>query len=282
MKLNRQLGAFMILILWLVPALFACNSNSGNTKSEMQSGVEAPADEDDRLSIEETYRDAGPYATTNKFVADFTIFYPSRLEGDHPIVTWGNATLTPTLTYYKFLTHLASWGFVVIASDSVLTQTGDDLIAGIDYLIEQNATATSEFYGMLDTDHIGTIGHSQGGGGAINAATDERVTCSVPIAPTPGAIDQVEGPVFLIAGNQDMLVSASMVRSLIYTLATGPTVFAIVDGMDHLFFAEDAGGYITSWLMYHLQGDQYAGDAFIGDCEICSNSQWEVEMKLFP
>jgi hypothetical protein len=294
MKLNRQLGAFMILILWLVPALSACHSNSENTKSEQPAGVEAPPeseepigveappDGEDRLSIEETYRDVGPYAATNKHVADFTIFYPSRLEGDHPIVTWGNATMTPTVVYHAFLTHLASWGFVVIASDSVLTQTGEDLIAGIDYLIEQNETATSEFYGMLDTNHIGTVGHSQGGGGAINAATDERVTCSVPIMPSPGAIGQVEGPVFLIAGSRDLIIPAVMVRSIIYDLASGPTIFAIADGMGHLFFDEEAGGYITSWLMYHLQDDLYAGDAFIGDCEICSNTLWEVEMKHFP
>lgn len=40
-----------------------------------------------------------------------------------------------------------------------------------------------------------------------------------------------------------------------------------------------ARGYITAWFMYCLQGDEFAGDAFIGDCEICSNKNWDVKMK---
>jgi hypothetical protein len=282
MQLNRHIGTFMILILCLVLALCACNSNSKNSSSESLASDETPAGDEDAYGIEETYSDTGPYATTRKKVTDFTLFYPSHLEGDHPIVTWGNGTMAPTFVYSGFLTHLASWGFVVIASDSVLTLSGNDLIAGIDYLIEENQTPTSEFYGMLDTDHIGTAGHSQGGGGAINAASDARVTCSVPISPAPGAIRQVEGPVFLIAGSVDSVISASLIRSTIYNLAYGPTVFGIAEGMSHWSFTGEAGGYITTWLMYHLQGDEYAGDAFIKGCEICSNGNWEVEMKNFP
>jgi pimeloyl-ACP methyl ester carboxylesterase len=266
----------------LALALSACNSNSEKTDSEDPAGVEAPPGAEGRYRIDETYSDAGPYATTYKRVDDFTIFYPSQLEGYHPIITWGNGTMAPTVIYSPFLTHLASWGFVVIASHSVLTLSGEDLIAGIDYLIEQNDTATSEFYGMLDTDRIGTAGHSQGGGGAINAATDARVSCAVPITPAPGGIRRVDGPVLLIAGSDDVIISAALVRSTCYNPATGPTVFAIAEEMGHVGFAAEAGGYITAWFMYHLQGDEYAGDAFTGECEICSNRKWDVEMKNYP
>lgn len=236
-------------------------------------------------SIEGTYAASGPYATTRINDGGFTIFYPTRLPGNHPIITFGNGTGAPTFTYMPLLNHLASWGFVVIDSNGVMTQTGAQLINGIDYLIEENETTGSRFYGKLDTDHIGTSGHSQGGGGAINAATDPRVTCSVPIAPSPGQIRQVDGPVFLVAGRTDMLVSAALVRSTSYVMANGPTVFGIVDGMGHMSFAGNAGaarGYITAWFMYYLQGDDEAGDAFTGPCEICSNSSWSVETKNYP
>jgi pimeloyl-ACP methyl ester carboxylesterase len=266
MKMNRKAGTVLALVLGLAVLLTACDP---------------PGDS----PIEAAYSDAGPYTAKSKRVTGFTIFYPTQLEGNHPIITWGNGTSAPTMVYSPLLNHLASWGFVVIASDSVMTQSGDDLIAGIDYLIEQNETAGSEFYGMLDTGRIGTSGHSQGGGGAINAATDSRVTCSVPIAPSPGSIRQVDGPIFLVAGRSDFLVSAALVRSTSYAPADGPTVFGIVDGMGHVAFTGNAGnarGYITAWFMYHLQGDEYAGEAFIGDCEICSKSNWEVESKNFP
>lgn len=236
-------------------------------------------------SIEVTYAAKGPYATRQVNEGGYTIVYPAQLTGNHPIITFGNGTGAPTFTYMPLFNHLASWGFVVIDSNGVMTQNGEQLVDGIDYLIEQNETAQSMFYGKLDTDHIGTSGHSQGGGGAINAARDPRVTCSVPIAPSPGQIRQVEGPVFLVAGQADTMVSAALVRSTSYAMANGPTVFGIVDGMGHMGFAGNAGdarGYITAWFMFYLQGDEYAGEAFTGPCEICSKSNWTVESKNFP
>lgn len=235
--------------------------------------------------IEKTYAADGPYATSSESTTGFKIYYPKNMIGDHPIITWGNGTGTPTMVYTPFLKHLASWGFVVIATNSVMTQTGNQMIRGVDYLIEQNGKASSKFYNMIDTEHIGTTGHSQGGGGAINAATDSRVTCSAPVAPSPGHIRKIEGPVFLVAGRRDAIVSAALVRSTSYAIATGPTIFGIVNGMGHLNFIGnlgDARGYITAWFMYHLQGDEYAGEAFVRECEICNNNSWEVDLKNFP
>jgi hypothetical protein len=264
--MNRTSKIALALVLWLTFVISACEP--------------PPAG----LEIEDTYSDAGPFSTTSKSVDGFKIFYPKNLEGDHPIITWGNGTGAPTMVYSPFLKHLASWGFVVIASNSVMAQDGNDLVAGIDYLIDQNETAHSEFSGMLDTDHIGTTGHSQGGGGAINAATDSRVTCSAPIAPSPAKIGRVKGSMFLVAGTADTIVSQALVRFTSFDWASCPTVFGIADGMGHLAFVGNAGGargYITAWFMYHLQGDEYAGEAFSGDCEICSNRNWSVEMKNF-
>jgi len=235
--------------------------------------------------IDDRYAGNGPFATSSESVTGFKIFHPTNMVGNHPIITWGNGTAAPTFMYQPFLNHLASWGFVVIASNSTMTQSGQEMIDGINYLTEQNSRSSSKFYGMLDIEHIGATGHSQGGGGAINAATDSRVTCSAPLAPAPGRIGQVKGPVFLVAGRRDFIVSSFLVNSTSYTPATGPTIFGIVDGMGHVSFSGNAGaarGYVTAWFMYHLQGDDYAAQAFIGECEICGNSSWQIKMKNFP
>jgi dienelactone hydrolase len=266
MKLNGKTGIVLAFVIGLAVVLSACEPQPSG------------------LAIESTFSVKGPFLTISKKVTGYTIFYPKNLEGDHPIITWGNGTYAPTLSYRPLLSHLASWGFVVIASDSLMTQSGDDLVAGIDYLIELNATAGSEFYGMLDTDNVGTAGHSQGGGGAINAAKDPRVTCSVPIAPSPGKIAHVACPIFLVAGLADTIVSSVLVHLTSYVRSTCPTVFGIIDKMSHLSFIGNAGairGYLTAWFMYHLQGDMYAGMAFTGDCEICGNINWDVKMKHF-
>jgi dienelactone hydrolase len=235
--------------------------------------------------VEDRYAEKGPFATSKESITGYEIFYPRNMVGNHPIITWGNGTGSPTIVYHSFLNHLASWGFVVIASDSVMTQSGTEMIGGIDYLIEQNSNSSSKFYGMLDIERIGTTGHSQGGGGAINAATDSRVTCTAPLAPSPGSIEQVDGAVFLVAGQMDFIVSSELVLMSSYTMANGPAVFGIHSTMGHLGFTGNGGdsrGYVTAWFMYQLQADEYAAQAFVGECEICEHSSWEVKMKNFP
>ena len=57
----------------------------------------------------------------------FTLYYPTNLGAGgvrHPIVTWGNGTNAVPSQYSGLLNQLASWGFVVIASNS--TATGSD------------------------------------------------------------------------------------------------------------------------------------------------------------
>jgi dienelactone hydrolase len=265
------LAGLLVMFTGCVPSDGGCGSSGGGTGG-------ATAD------IEAEYAVTGPHATTSTTVTGYRIFHPRQMSGGHPIITWGNGTGAPTLTYTALLNHLASWGFVVIASDSTMTQSGAEMIGGIDYLIEQNATPGSAFYGKLDASKIGSTGHSQGGGGAINTASDPRVKCSVPIAPSPGQIGQVKGPTFLVAGASDTIVSASLVRSTSYALAKAPTLFGIAAGMGHMNFAGDAGmarGYITAWFMSYLQADPVAAKAFTGSCEICTNPNWQVEKKNF-
>ncbi len=235
-------------------------------------------------NIENTYAAGGSFAVTTTNVTGYQIFHPRDMKGGHPIITWGNGTGAPTISYNALLRHLASWGFVVIASNSTMTQSGEEMVGGIDYLIAENANRNSKFYGMLDTAHIGTTGHSQGGGGAINAATDPRVTCTVPLAPSPGQIRQVTCPTFLVAGSADTIVSASLVRSMSYAPANAPTIFGIIAGADHFEFIGDAGksrGYLTAWFMSYLQGDQVAQQAFEEGGELSGNSNWSVERKNY-
>lgn len=237
--------------------------------------------------IERTYSSQGPYDISRVNQDGFSIFYPTELDGNHPIITFGNGTGAPTFVYIPLLRHFASWGFIVIDSNRMMTQTGAFLVDGIDYLIEQNDTKDSLFYGKVDTEHIGTCGHSQGGGGAINAAAmDPRVTCIAGLAPSPsGNIWQVDCPMFVVASDLDTTIPPDMVRSRIFSLSITPTVFGIVEGMEHTDFIAgggDARGYVTAWFMYYLQDDRTAGRAFTGRCEICDADNWTVETKRFP
>src|SRR6186713_3192514 len=90
----------------------------------------------------------------------FTMFRPMDLAASglcHPVVTWGNGTGSTPNLYGVFLRHLASHGFVVIASDSknVARGTPPPMVAGVTWVLEQNDDPSSPLYRHIDTAHVG-------------------------------------------------------------------------------------------------------------------------------
>lgn len=236
------------------------------------------------LPIDTEFSGSGPHTANRVKVTGFTIFYPRQMNGRHPIITWGNGTGAETEAYKELLSHLATWGFVVIASDSSNTGSGLEMIEGIEYMLKQNESRSSPFYRKLDPERIGSIGHSQGGAGSINTAVDSRVKCAVPIAPARGEIDMVKCPIFLIAGSQDNLVPPYFVRFTSYASAKAPTILGILQEVKHGPFAENyikAKGYITAWFLYQLEANRDASRAFIDECEICNHPDWRVYKRNF-
>src|SRR5690606_10591546 len=114
----------------------------------------------------------------------FNVYRPQNLADSgycHPILIWANGYRDnpeqnpPDCVvdagsnqwcgqYSPMLNHLASHGFVVVASLSTATAEGDPLptIAGLDWILEQAEDATSPYYGRLDTENIGQLEHSYG------------------------------------------------------------------------------------------------------------------------
>jgi hypothetical protein len=105
----------------------------------------------------------------NAASALYVVYYPVEARGLAPILLWGNGTGAAPAQYGVLLTHLASWGFVVVASTSPNTGTGREMLAGEDTLVAANADPTSRFFGRLDVAHVGALGHSQGADGAVQA-----------------------------------------------------------------------------------------------------------------
>ena len=85
--------------------------------------------------------------------------------------------------YRALLNHLASHGFVVIASNStnVAQGTPAPMVAGVTWVLEQNADPASPMYQRIDTTHIGGTGHSQGGFATTTAGADARITTIAPL-----------------------------------------------------------------------------------------------------
>jgi pimeloyl-ACP methyl ester carboxylesterase len=239
--------------------------------------------------VETLYATRGPYRT---FVepatgpgGDYYLFVPRKIvQGTrrYPILTWGNGTFGLPQNYLELLDHLASHGFVVIAAKDFFTGTGEAMIQGVDWLLQQNADPGSPLYQTLDPAAIGATGHSQGGQGTINAGNDPRVTCTAPIQGVAGEVDGLQGPMFALAGESDRVVPAQRVADEIYRPARVPSVLGVLRDSGHLEPLGDGGryrGYLTAWFAACLRGDELALEAFLAPCTLCDNPDWEVYRK---
>ncbi|MEV5438405.1 ricin-type beta-trefoil lectin domain protein [Streptomyces sp. NPDC052682] len=112
---------------------------------------------------------------------------------------------------------LASFGFVVIGIDTNSpndydTARGTQLLAALDYL-----TQKSPVRDRVDPDRLGVIGHSMGGGGAINAAVRRpSLKAAVPLAPfSPSQnLSTLRVPTMIMGARDDGTVTPSYLDGL--------------------------------------------------------------------
>jgi hypothetical protein len=214
----------------------------------------------------------------------YTIFYPSSLEADcpHPIVSWGNGTgVTGSTTYAAYHRRAASWGIVTIASHNDNAGNMAFLEGGIDYLLAENANASSMFFGKL-SDRAGVAGHSQGGIAATTAASHPNVQAEV----------CVQGGGFGVSANVAFMCQTGVddfLRSMCtstYGSAAGPSFLLDHQMADHvstptfgLTTSEPGMQYVTTataWFRCWLADDESACAHFQGGASapVCAASMW--------
>jgi Chlorophyllase enzyme len=186
------------------------------------------------LPIEQKYYAAGPWAVTSvtgfaccdSSGTKFDVWYPTRLGQNgfrHPIITWGNGTNAIPSQYAYLLSHLASWGFVVVASENKNTGTGQEILDAARFMVAQNGQASSIFHNKLATNQVGASGHSQGASGVLNAMVKSagliktaipielpaQLWCSTNTATCADTRNLSSGAVFFVNGSADTIISPS-------------------------------------------------------------------------
>jgi pimeloyl-ACP methyl ester carboxylesterase len=81
-----------------------------------------------------------------------------------PVVVWANGSWSSTRKYAFLLDHLASWGFLIVASEDSSAARGDTVLDALAAL----RTRLPEV--RVDRRRVAAIGHSQGATGVMNAA----------------------------------------------------------------------------------------------------------------
>lgn len=251
-------------------------------------------------SIEQRYAQQGRYPVKIEEVkgthgeALFRVYYPA-FQGDetYPVISWGNGTGATPDRYHELLTHLASWGFIVIDSYSTITGTGQEIVDAIEYLKNENQLANSLFYQKVQMEQIGVAGHSQGSTGVINAHTNYTsgsliktiVSIALPdlkYADPEDVYDtaRIAVPFLIMGGTRDFLISPVSTNkvALHNTNASTPVMMGMAKGAAHTAIEGNGGnhrGYLTAWMRYWLLDDQEAMKAFHGDAsEMMHNPNW--------
>lgn len=225
-------------------------------------------------SVNANFATPGPFAVTSSSTgAGHTLFRPTNLGAlgcaKHPVILWGNGAAAVVADYTALLTHFASHGFIVAASEG-RSSSGEPLLTGLDHLTKENATPGSVFAAKVDLDHVGATGHSLGGGAAIGAGADPRVDTVAPLFGGPfNNPGKLHGPAFFTAGQNDLIVGSPVVWSQYARAAQVPAVFGELRGAGH-FASLELRGPVTAWFRWQLMGDGQARGLFFGaNCGYC-------------
>jgi hypothetical protein len=272
-------------------------------------------------AVEKKYTDFGPYQveaiqlpSKREGFKQVNIWYPkgekAKELSKYPAVVFANASNLQALHYVPIFEHLASWGFVTIGNDDPATGDGKTTSETLDFLLEANAAPENPLYNKVDTARIGVTGGSQGGAGAINAATRYPSSAKIAsifvvsapqldvikavvngkMAKTDWAYDmsKVRVPYFAVAGTGDMdaklIAPLSSLRSGYEAVPSGiPAAIARRNNADHEGMLIHCDGYMTAWFRFTLMDDGSASEAFKGsNPEIARNKNWrDIELKNF-
>jgi hypothetical protein len=185
--------------------------------------------------LEKKYYADGPWAVKVEIGADccdskgnsYDYYYPANLGAGgflHPIIAWGNGTFGTSSEVAYFLKHMASWGFVIIATQDRFTYPGGTILDSVTHAVQANGDAGilhGQFLNKLDVNQIGAIGHSQGAGAAARAMIKSGGLIKTLIAielpgqqfcfcPPADVLDTSQinnGSVFFVDGSLDLPVS---------------------------------------------------------------------------
>lgn len=189
------------------------------------------------------------------------LYYPATAAGENtpfaapaapcPAVSFGHGFLQNPTQYRSTLAHLATHGYLAIASNS---ETGlfpshqglaNDMRSCLTWLEQANTDPGSGLLGAVDTGAFGMSGHSMGGGCSIVAASaDARVRALAPLAPAEtnvsaiAAMSSLACPVSIIVGTQDSITPTAKHGGPMYQAGDGPKMLLSITGGFHCGFTD--------------------------------------------
>ncbi|KAL5364463.1 Alpha/Beta hydrolase protein [Aspergillus floccosus] len=246
---------------------------------------------------------SGPYPATyfaEPTLSNHTIYLPSTPTRNEslPVLIWGEGGCENNGTRFaNFLTNVASYGFVVLASGPPQGASGTtswEMMADAASWI--TAKAGSGRYAAVDASKIAVAGQSCGGLEAYKMRSDDRVSFLgifnsgflkeapapggpvVPDVESPEAISEVHKPVFYFIGGPTDIAYANGERDYQALEDVPKWIGNYPSGHGGTYDQVDGGAYgvaAVKWLQWTLKGNSAAAGFFTtGGAE---NAGWETE-----
>lgn len=290
----------LIVLAGILVALLFISSNKASAPDDYQQSVQTGG------VIEEKYMKSGEYETAKyeqsvlQGFGKFMLYYPSEISESnrtYPVIVMVNGSGTPMSKYPAVAKHFASWGFIVIGTEEEFDWSGFSAEMCIRYLVRLNESTQIEdkdndFFGKIDFENVGIVGHSQGGVGVFNAITEQKHSsvfkAAVALSPTNKTLaenlmwdydaSKIDIPIMLISGaggSDDWVVTGEQLADIYSDISSDKVMLRRKD-TSHGEMLYSANGYVTAYFMWQLQGDIVARGAFIGsDAEVMNNALYQ-------
>lgn len=300
-KVLKVIGIVLLVLLAGIVILLVCLSKRPAAPTNYQTKTETGGE------LEANYMASGKYTVSTyeepvlQSFGKYILYYPSQLTektDTYPVIVISNGSGTPLSKYPTVAKHFASWGFIVIGTEEEYDWDGFSSEMCIRYLerLNENKLIGEDkdniFYGKIDLDHVGIVGHSQGGVGVLNAITAQQHSAvfktAVSLSPTNKKLahnlmwdydaEKVNIPILLVSGaggGDDWVVTGEQLTEIYGDIGSDKIMLRRKDTA-HNEVLYTANGYVTAWFMWHLQGDKSAATAFIGDTpEVMRNELYQ-------
>jgi hypothetical protein len=281
----------------------------GQTGTSVAGGGSAPADNGIRFAPVTDFLGAGPFKSMTVSNTGpggtYTIYRPDTLAPDgalNPIVGWMSGGSTNP-SGYPLLPHLATHGFVVVASNTTPdvgqeVELGKEIIAGIDWVIAENQRMGSDYFGKLDETKLASMGYSMGALATFTIANDPRLTTTIHVSGgnmDPTRIKNLHAPAAFFCGIPGDSNCSILDTTCDIAAANCDTDFS--NATTSVFYANFPGGHlgiltepnqdtitteVTAWLHWKLMLDDTLQARYVGDqCTVCKDTaHWKkVQQK---
>lgn len=194
----------------------------------------------------------------------------------YPVIVWANGwgggleDKEATTEWYKewLIEWVLDGPYIVIAANQWSVRESD-VLQCLEWILDQNATAGSEYEDVLITDKIALAGHSQGGGAVVFAGDGvgdgfdfeiNSVVAMNPWGPNWVGAESQDGPVMVVTGELDETTPEKYTYPVYEAIQTNGIggLYAMLDDAAH----NDVGLYqevVMLWWQYRLNDKDNAG-----------------------